>query len=82
VSTSARGADKTLKTWLLDPDDWTGSDQTRTKSMMVTGPVPVTICGDDHVPKAVQDRIVARWSAESAARDAHTRDKILARAEA
>jgi hypothetical protein len=82
VSASARGADKTLKAWLLDPKGWTGTEQTRTKSMIVTRGVPVTMYGVDNVPKAVQEKVVARWSAESAARDAHTRDDILTRAEA
>ncbi|MHB1475743.1 MAG: IS1634 family transposase, partial [Dermatophilaceae bacterium] len=82
VSASARGADKTLKTWLLDPVGWTGNDQNRTKSMVVTRGVPVTMYGVDNVPKAVQEKVVARWSAHAAERDAHTRDDILTRAEA
>jgi hypothetical protein len=82
VSASARGADKTLKKWLLDPEGWTGTDQTRTKSMIVTRPVPITMYGIANVPKAVPEKIVARWSADAAKRDAHTRNDILTRAEA
>lgn len=82
VSASARTADKTMKRWLLDPDGWTGDDTSRTKSMSVTRSVPVTRFGVDNLPLAVQEKVVARWSAEAAARDRHTRDDILARAEA
>jgi transposase len=82
VSASARGADKTLRTWLLDPTGWTGNNQVRTKSMIVTRGVPVTMYGVDDVPKAVQEKVVARWSAQAAERDRHTRDDILTRAEA
>ena len=82
VSASARTADKALREWLLDPDGWTGDDTSRTKSMIVTRGVPVTMFGVDNVPKAVEEKVVARWSAEAAARDAHTREEILTRAEA
>lgn len=82
VSASARGADKTLRDWLLDPNGWTGNNQARTKSMIVTRGVPVTMFGVDNIPKNVEEKVVARWSADAAARDAHTRDDILARAEA
>lgn len=81
VSASARGADKTLKEWLLDPKGWTGDQQVRTKSMIVKRGVPVTMFGVDNVPKAVTEKVVARWSAEAAARDAHTRAEMLAKAE-
>ena len=82
VSASARTADKTLKAWLLDPEGWTGNEHVKTKSMMVTRPVPVTMYGIDNVPKAVREKVVARWSADAAERDRHTRDDILTRAEA
>ena len=82
VSASARTADKTLRDWLLDPTGWAGDEHTRTKSMVVSRGVPVTMFGVAGVPKTVTEKIVARWSAESAARDAHTRADILARAEA
>lgn len=82
VSASARTADKTLRDWLLDPTGWTGDDQHRTKSQVVTRSVPVTLYGVPNVPINVTEKIVARWSADSAARDAHTRDEILTRAEA
>jgi len=81
VSASARGADKTLRTWLLDPTGWVGDEHSRTKSMLVTRALPVTLYGVDNVPVSVAEKVVARWSAESAARDAHTRNDILARAE-
>lgn len=82
VSASARGADKTLRDWLLEPNGWDGDAHHRTKSMTLTRGVPVTMFGVDNVPKAVQEKIVARWSADAAARDAHTRAEILTRAEA
>ena len=82
VSASARTADKELREWLLDPNGWTGDDTSRTKSMILTRGLPVTMFGVDNVPKAVEEKIVARWSADAAARDAHTRAEILARAEA
>jgi transposase len=82
VSASARTADKTLRTWLLDPTGWVGDEHSRTKSMLVTRAVPVALFGVDNIPKSVEEKVVARWSAESAARDAHTREEILTRAEA
>ena len=82
VSASARTADKTLRVWLLDPTGWVGDEHSRTKSMLVTRSVPVTRYGVDNVPVNVTEKVVARWSAEGAARDAHTREDILARAEA
>lgn len=81
VSASARGADPTLRTWLLDPKDWTGDAKVRTKSMIVKRGLPVTMFGVDNVPKAVTEKVVARWSADAAARDAHTRQEMLAKAE-
>ena len=50
VSASARGADKTMKTWLLDPKGWTGDEHGRTKSMIITRSVPVTMYGVENVP--------------------------------
>lgn len=82
VSASARGADKKLRDWLLDPTGWTGNDKTRTKSMTLTRSVPVTLYGVANVPLNVTEKIVARWSADAATRDRHTREEILARAEA
>jgi hypothetical protein len=82
VSASARTANKTLRTWLLDPNGWVGDEHSRTKSMTLTRGVPVTMYGIDNIPLNVQEKVVARWSAESAARDAHTREDILTRAEA
>ena len=82
VSASARTADKALREWLLDPGGWAGDEHSRTKSMIVTRGVPVTMFGVDNVPLSVEEKVVARWSAEAAARDAHTRAEILTRAEA
>ena len=82
VSASARTADATLRTWLLDPTGWTGDHTSRTKSMIATRALPVTMFGVDNVPKNVPEKIVARWSADAAERDAHTRADILTRAEA
>lgn len=82
VSASARGADQTLKKWLLDQKGWTGNKELRTKSMIVTRSVPVTMYGVENVPLNVTEKIVARWSAQAAERDRHTRDDILTRAEA
>jgi hypothetical protein len=47
-----------------------------------TETVPVTMYGVDNVPLSVEEKVVARWSAQAAARDAHTREDILTRAEA
>ena len=82
VSASARSAEKTLKTWLLDPRGWAGDENHRTKSMIVTRSVPVTMYGVENVPVNVTEKLVARWSADVAARDAHTRSEMLAKAEA
>lgn len=82
VSASARGADKTLKKWLLDPKGWTGNEQLRTKSMIVKRSVPVTMYGVENVPLNVTEKIVARWSAHAAERDRLMRNDILTRAEA
>lgn len=82
VSASARGADKTLKAWLLDPVGWTGDDKVRTKSMIVTRSVPVTMYGVPNVPFNVTEKVVARWSAAAAERDRLMRQEILAHAEA
>ena len=82
VSASARTADKALRAWLLAEEGWIGDEKTKTKSMILTRGVPVTMFGVDNLPKAVREKVVARWSADSAARDRHTRQEILARAEA
>jgi transposase len=82
VSASARTADTKLRKWLLEADGWIGDDHVKTKSMTLTRGVPVTMFGIDNLPKAVPEKVVARWSAESAARDRHTREEILTRAEA
>ncbi|MDI9628529.1 MAG: IS1634 family transposase [Acidobacteriota bacterium] len=81
VSASARTATKALREWLLDPTGWTGDHQSRTKSMIQSRGVPVTMYGVEGVPLKVTEKIVARWSADAAARDRHTREEILARAE-
>ncbi len=81
VSASARSADKTLRDWLLDADGWTGDHLSKTKSMIVSRSVPVTRYGVDNVPLKVTEKIVARWSADAAARDRHIRDDILTKAE-
>lgn len=82
VSASARGADKKLRAWLLDPTGWTGDHQSRTKSMIISRGVPVTMYGVANVPLKVTEKIVAHWSADSAARDRRTREEILTKAEA
>lgn len=82
VSASARTADKALRAWLLDEEGWVGDDQVKTKSMTLTRGVPVTMFGIDNLPKTVTEKVVARWSAEWAARDRLTRTEILTRAEA
>lgn len=82
VSASARGADKTVKTWLLDPKGWTGDEHAKTKSMIITRSVPVTMYGVENVPFNVTEKVVACWSAHAAERDRLTRDDILTRADA
>lgn len=81
VSASARSADKTMKTWLLDPKGWTGDAHVKTKSMIITRSVPVTMYGVENVPFNVTEKVVACWSAKAAERDRLTRDDILTRAE-
>ena len=82
VSTTARGAGKTIRAWLLDDKDWVWNpDHTsKTKSMLLTGSVPVTEWPVAGLPKKVEERIVAHWSVDGAARDAADRAEALAKA--
>jgi len=83
VSTTARGASKKVRAWLLDDEGWTWNyDRTvKTKSMEVTGSVPVTEWGVAGLPRPVTERLVARWSVDAACRDGAIRAEALSKAE-
>jgi hypothetical protein len=79
-SKSARGASKKTKRWLLEAAGWSADPATgvKTKSKVETRVV------EDHDGnrRTVREKILARYSPKYAARDARTRAKMTARAEA
>jgi len=83
VSASARHADKATKAWLADPAGWTWNDEhtARVKHAQASRTVTVSMFGVDGLPKDVEEKMVAVWSADAAARDRMVRDEMLARAE-
>ena len=76
VSGSARHADTATMAWILDPDGWDEHDAWKTKSKTVTRPVTLP----DHTKTTVTEKLVSRWSANSAFRDQNVRTDILTRA--
>jgi hypothetical protein len=79
-SKSARGASKDVVAWLLDPAGWATDPASGARSKSRTR--SRTVKDHDGNQRAVAEKIVARYSPLHAARDAHTRAKMAARAEA
>ena len=77
VSASARHADAPTMAWLLDKRSWDDHGGWRVKSKTVTR----TVTLPDGTKTQVDEKLVARWSAESAARDFATRAEMLTRAQ-
>jgi hypothetical protein len=79
-SKSARGASKETRAWLLDPAGWSADPDSgaRTKSRTTTR----TVQDHDGNKRQVTEKTVARYSPKYAARDAHARADMLARAQA
>jgi hypothetical protein len=79
-SKSARACSKATRRWLLDPAGWATDPDTgaRSKSKIATR----TVEDHDGNKRTVTEKIVARWSPQYAARDAHTRAEMLAKAKA
>ena len=83
VSTSARQADRTIRDWLLDEIGWTWNDEhtMKTKSMTITSVVPITINGVSGLKKTVEEKLIARWSVDRAAKDGFDRAQAVSKAE-
>jgi hypothetical protein len=79
-SKSARGASKKAKEWLLDAAGWVTDPATGVRSKSKTETRWVK--DHDGNRRMVTEKIVARYSPVYAARDAHTRAKMVAKAEA
>jgi hypothetical protein len=88
VSGSARSAGKTTRAWLLDPAGWQttawdthGQPVVKVKTRLTRRNVAWTTPEGVKVHKVVPERLVARWSAHYAARDAANRADMLAKAQ-
>ncbi|MDR0627672.1 MAG: IS1634 family transposase [Bifidobacteriaceae bacterium] len=77
---SARGASKKAKKWLVDPAGWVTDPATGVRTKSKTEPRVVR--DHDGNSRTVTEKIVARYSPVYAARDAHVRAKMAAKAEA
>jgi len=75
VSASARHADAATTAWLLDQHGWDDHGTWKTKSKTITR--TVTAGG---VRRQVAEKLVARWSADSACRDKKVRADMVAQA--
>ena len=76
VSASARHADAPTMAWLLDKHGWQDHDTWRVKSKTITR----TITCPDGTKTEIAEKLVARWSADGAARDRQVRSEMLANA--
>jgi hypothetical protein len=88
VSSSIRKASKALKAWVADREGWvyqTGPDGrvwSMTKSQIRTRQVDQPGPGGTTVKTTVQEKVIARWSAAHAARQAQARSEMAAKAAA
>jgi len=76
VSASARHADTPTMAWILDATGWDDHGAWRTKSKTITRQVSFP----DGTKKPVAEKLVLRWSLDSAARDQKVRAEMLTRA--